>query len=1394
MPELKRFFTSGRMNKDLDERLLPNGEYRDALNIQIANSEGANIGAIENIPGNLGIYNSTYNESSGTFTEWDLATADLNKYGLNTNTAQAIGVIRDTENKKIYWFVTASNMDAIIEYDQTSDIVSPILVDKNSVLNFSTDYLITGINIIDGLLFFTDDNSEPKKINIDKFKTASNATGFSAHTQIYGRDFIEEDVVVIKKYPLKDLTYEAKTSLRDGVIESVLVHDFTTTNDDGEIIPLPTTTDPFVVTFSGLPDFKTNDIIILTLDDENIGTEDETVIRVLITGDEGLAENQFEIKIQAAPGELSASDDRYKAALETPEPPFQFKFPRFSYRYKYADGEYSAFGPFTPVIFKADSFSYDAKKGYNLGMINQTQLITLSNFIDSNISSEIIEVDILYKESVSTNVYVVQTVKKDDAVWSANSYDIGSELIYKTVEANQILRPYDNVPRKAKAQEITANRIVYANYLQNYDYINLDGTELTPKFDVAITSSNLDINNNSTAFSIKTQRNYQLGIVYLDKFGRQSPIFTDISGAKKLNKSLSDTYNKIIAKTLSDYPSWATHFKYYIKEPSNEYYNIAMDRYYNAEDGNVWISFPSSERNKITEQSFLELKKQHNTDTPIISPAKYKVLSIENEAPDFIKEKFVSKGSVQTNFEDGIVPQKDFAYIELTKTEFDEAFEGIIGESNLYVRINDASNISDRFSISSIITKTTPNPNTVRISLEEKLNETVNFAEATADGGSNELFLEIFKKITESKPEFGGRFFVKLNKDNILEESLEREIAEEEYSIKYQRGFLWTTNGSRDTDYWRGRGGWTIFEARSKDVAKWPSHKNDSNYASTYQLGKGVKEGNKVISIAYVGGDGGGKGNEFWADRKFNFQNWGIAGNSKDELVIKNFIENIGNKFRFKNDPTEPKPIYEIKNIKRYSMNLYDGKGRKRGKFESSRATRWDLTLDKEIQWSPTSLMTVNSADRNGEQEIEFLRIYDEDAKTFSSENPGIFETEPAEDLNLDLYYAASEAFPIAEHGAEKTLNWYNCISFGNGVESNRIRDDYNAPTMDKGPVVSSVLDEPYREERRKSSFIFSQIFNSTSGINRLNQFIQAENITKDLNPVHGSIQKLHSRDTDLVTFCENKCFKVLSNKDALFNADGNTNVTSNFNVLGQAIPYLGEFGISNNPESFAHFGFRSYFADKNNGNILRLSRDGIEEISAKGMSDFFTDELRIAKNIIGNFDEVGGSYNITLNNKTISFKESVGGWPSRKSFIPEQGVSLNGVYYTFKNGIIWSHNNPLKNTFYGGATAKSSVKLIFNDSSSKIKNFKAISYEGDTSWQATKIVTDNQEGVVTDFKEKEGIYYNFIKGVNNTWDGALQAGTLNFKEFSTQGIGNLSSISGDNKTEFILTVSENND
>ena len=52
MAELKHTFVKGRMNKDLDERLIPDGEYRDALNIQVSSSEGSDAGAIENVLGN----------------------------------------------------------------------------------------------------------------------------------------------------------------------------------------------------------------------------------------------------------------------------------------------------------------------------------------------------------------------------------------------------------------------------------------------------------------------------------------------------------------------------------------------------------------------------------------------------------------------------------------------------------------------------------------------------------------------------------------------------------------------------------------------------------------------------------------------------------------------------------------------------------------------------------------------------------------------------------------------------------------------------------------------------------------------------------------------------------------------------------------------------------------------------------------------------------------------------------------------------------------------------------------------------------------------------------------------------------------------------------------------
>jgi hypothetical protein len=199
------------------------------------------------------------------------------------------------------------------------------------------------------------------------------------------------------------------------------------------------------------------------------------------------------------------------------------------------------------------------------------------------------------------------------------------------------------------------------------------------------------------------------------------------------------------------------------------------------------------------------------------------------------------------------------------------------------------------------------------------------------------------------------------------------------------------------------------------------------------------------------------------------------------------------------------------------------------------------------------------------------------------------------------------------------TLNWHNCYAFGNGVESNRIRDSFNAVYISNGVKASATIDQEYIEEHRKNGLIYSGIYNSNSGVNNLNQFIMAEKITKDLSPSYGSIQKLYSRDSDLIALCEDKVLQIFANKDALYNADGNINLVSTNNVLGVAKPFVGDYGISTNPESFASETYRAYFTDRVRGAVIRLSMDGLTAISDHGMKDWFRDNLSLGTtNLLG--------------------------------------------------------------------------------------------------------------------------------------------------------------------------------
>ncbi len=176
-------------------------------------------------------------------------------------------------------------------------------------------------------------------------------------------------------------------------------------------------------------------------------------------------------------------------------------------------------------------------------------------------------------------------------------------------------------------------------------------------------------------------------------------------------------------------------------------------------------------------------------------------------------------------------------------------------------------------------------------------------------------------------------------------------------------------------------------------------------------------------------------------------------------------------------------------------------------------------------------------------------------------------------------------------------------------IEESRIRGGFNNNQVDLG--VRAYLKEDSNDVRyRPSALVYSGVYNSKTNINNTNVFSVAEDITKSVDPHNGSIQFIYAMDNNLTIFQENKVSQALIDKDAIYSAEGTALSTTSNVVIGQVTPYTGEYGISRNPESFASFGFRRYFADRDRNAVLRLSRDGITEISQYGMKDYFRDEL----------------------------------------------------------------------------------------------------------------------------------------------------------------------------------------
>jgi hypothetical protein len=604
MAEIKNSFLRSKMNKDLDDRLIPNGEYRDAQNISVGKSEADDIGALETVLGNklstdfgvpftataqqyapyttnyidflkesaakiypgmvagttkygenIGIVSSIRkgfpiaSQSQVTFTaNLGVSVLGASTVHFNIEALEVIGYKSSPSNKCIFVFLTdySGNLQQapstancyIYKFISTSNTT---LLVGGSFLNFNKNNPIIGISIIEELLFWTDNRNQPRKIN---FNSAANGTYYTK----------ESDISVAKYNPYQPINLLTK------VIKT------TNSSSTGAVLSIADTSGVkkgMLAVSYGNSNFKAINYRYV----ESVIANTSVTLNTDATGYPVVASGDTIYFLSTTMTGEEITYNFNDGATTWPGDPqyLESRFIRLSYRFEFDDGEYSLMAPFTPITF------IPKQKGYFLeGDEDSTYRSTIVEFMENGVqniellipfpdvlnqvkpiagaSYKIKSLDILYKESDGLTVKIIDTINYDElnAVtnlpWTSTTtsniyeYSYQSRKPFRTLPQSQTVRVYDKVPVKALAQETSGNRVIYGNFLDKYTPPEL------LNYIVGVGPKSSTINNDNWVefpnHSVKQNRNYQVGFILADKFGRQTDVI--LSGVKDVATSSSD--------------------------------------------------------------------------------------------------------------------------------------------------------------------------------------------------------------------------------------------------------------------------------------------------------------------------------------------------------------------------------------------------------------------------------------------------------------------------------------------------------------------------------------------------------------------------------------------------------------------------------------------------------------------------------------------------------------------------------------------------------------------------------------------------------------------------------------------------------------------------------------
>jgi len=1235
--DINSTFIKGKMNKSVDERLVPPGEYVDALNVRLGSTETTEIGAVENSKGNS-----------------QLTTLQINGVDISPQSV-CIGSYADGITETIYWFVHdpaspvsgTGKADLVVSFNTSINSVTYHLISFDK-LNFDPQYLITGVSKIEDLLFFTDDLNPPRFINVKRDYGTPNA-------------FTEEQISVVVKPP-------------------------------------------------GFRSY-TNSL--------------------------GVQENEL-----AAPQiNLFNSNQIEDTFLED-------VFISFAYRFKYKDNQYSATSLFATAAFAPGNFQLNYSTFENEGMQNSFNSVEVKV---STGNAEVVAIDILYKQSNSTSIYVVEKLNKELLGLSNNStfsYTINSQKIYTLLGSDELLRQYDNVPLIAKSLTIQGNRLIYGNYEDGRDITTENGTPIPVNF-IAEPKS-VDV----SGFLLKTPE--QTGSTVITNY--------NIQGALQSFTANDATFFIQNPDGTSAFPSGVPKgtvftITYAFQFRNGNFGDTADPDFptgfvpFNGDVFDVTIAFSTGQayssvnsmlqgsefQNSIGTTNFQpiatagsgasltdRLNSLISGDTPTISggfPANYTLdlsgitsnvvqegiavsLGSDNFTMTPIAFKYVSSTGVEcysycrmvanqclisagTNIDkESLHSNRDYDVGIVYLDEYARATPVItsLNSSTHFPAYTSISKNTIQVEVSSqppfwakkykfVLKPSATNYNIVYVTrfykdrqdpeiywlkLEGDDQNLVSagqrlICKADSNGPLNQLAVET---IIDVQAYGGGELgpsgtkslaglYASVNPENISF------VKSDNSTIYYQRVANKSNNGNCNSSS----------TVRADRVVKYPLYLVDptTNVYTNYDLPAGsvIRFDFQIWRSAY-GGLGAGSDSESinwrWEQEFTTSEAYTSFYDWWDQNNIGSLVNGTSN--------TGARSITGDFDNTSYSVPT-DMPDPQCYKFRFAFSDQVDGT-GATIQFA--NLILGHDVPRGGpgidkRPSHVNMRIF-----VNRQNDLLVFETIP-DVADPNIFFDSSELYSIGRDSNNElchngnvqnqniqsqtpaiiNLPFFNCFAFGNGVESYQILDLAVEKRLNLG---ERSLGETNTEIKRADRFMgltYSGIFSGQNNLNNLNEFNLGLVNFKDLEISFGPIMKLHSRETDMLVLQEDRISYVLLGKNLLSDAVGGGAVSSVPEVLGTQIARIEEYGISFNPESFTSWGSDMYFTDSKRSAIIKLSggtikSDQLEVVSDYGMRSYFRDQFadQLTTQKIGGYDPYMDEYVLSSNNNPVPVQEEI--------------------------------------------------------------------------------------------------------------------------------------------------------